>query len=122
MPSRPRVSWTQIKLAEASEITVATVIRFERNGRPVAAEAVQVIQRGLESCWRRILCREWQRRWCEVQERETELSFRPDLNCHGWRRLRLAQTDHRSPPNARSPRPDSIDRHDKTNYKMAHRD
>jgi transcriptional regulator with XRE-family HTH domain len=47
--ARELLDWTQIKLAEASRIAVATVIRFERNGRPVAAEAVQTIQRALET-------------------------------------------------------------------------
>ena len=47
--ARELLDWTQIKLAEASRIAVATVIRFERNGRPVAVEAVQTIQRALET-------------------------------------------------------------------------
>jgi transcriptional regulator with XRE-family HTH domain len=48
--ARGLLDWSQLKLAEASRIAVATVIRFERNGRPVVAEAaVQSIQRALEA-------------------------------------------------------------------------
>jgi transcriptional regulator with XRE-family HTH domain len=48
--ARELLDWTQIKLAEASRIAVATVIRLERNGKPMVAEAsVQAIQRALET-------------------------------------------------------------------------
>jgi transcriptional regulator with XRE-family HTH domain len=48
--ARELLDWTQIKLAGASGIAVATVIRLERNGKPMVAEAsVQAVQRALET-------------------------------------------------------------------------
>ncbi len=47
--ARGLLDWTQVKLAEAAGLTLSTVVKFERNGRTVAAGAVQAMKRALES-------------------------------------------------------------------------
>ncbi len=46
--ARGLLDWTQVKLAEAAGLTLSTVVKFERNGRTVAAGAVQAMKRALE--------------------------------------------------------------------------
>jgi transcriptional regulator with XRE-family HTH domain len=47
--ARGLLDWTQVKLAEAAGLALSTVVKFERNGRAVPAEAVQGMQRALEA-------------------------------------------------------------------------
>lgn len=47
--ARGLLDWTQIKLAEASGLALSTVVKFERNGRAVVANAVQTMKRILDA-------------------------------------------------------------------------
>jgi hypothetical protein len=43
------LDWAQARLAEAAGILLSTVVKLERNGRAVRAEAVQAMKRALEA-------------------------------------------------------------------------
>jgi hypothetical protein len=43
------LDWTQVTLAEAAGLLLSPVVKFERNGRAVAAGAVQAMKRAMEA-------------------------------------------------------------------------
>ena len=47
--ARGLLDWTQAKLAEAAGLTLATVVKLERNGRTVPARAVQAMRLAFEA-------------------------------------------------------------------------
>ncbi|RWA70456.1 MAG: XRE family transcriptional regulator [Mesorhizobium sp.] len=47
--ARSLIDWNQSKLAESASLGLSTVVDFERGRRQVSAEAMDAIQRALES-------------------------------------------------------------------------
>ena len=47
--ARGLLDWTQAKLAEAAGLALATVVKFERNGRYVPTGAIKALRLALEA-------------------------------------------------------------------------
>ena len=47
--ARGLLDWTQAKLAETAGLALATVVKFERNGRYVPAGAIKALRLALEA-------------------------------------------------------------------------